>query len=507
MKSGWKFLPFLAVLSLVWGHAAQAENLSKVDCWFAVPADFAVACYRLKVPESRQGQSAIELSLPVAVITSPHDRKYQDPIVYLAGGPGDGAWLDSDRISWWWGFIDDNAWVRERDVVLVDQRGTGLTQPRMDCPELQAAALQQLTLGADYAAAAKLSREATAACLKRVIAEGHDPTAYTTAESARDLHDLFAALKRPKWNVYGLSYGTRLALTYMRDFPDDIRSAILDSVVPLQAHFFEDGAWVTDRAFRTVFTGCAQDRKCHRDYPALQADLESLVAELNANPLAVTRDNPLGTSLDSSGEVTIKMTGDLLLGHLFINLYNRADIENVPRIIATFKARDMEAIDAEVDYLIDDTVGRADFGDGLWASANCLEEVPFNDLQRARAAYAAYPMLKGMADAPDVSNACDLWAKRSPDPRDGAAVESDLPSLVLAGIYDPVTPPQYARLAAASLRRSFYFEFPGAGHDVLSNEPCADLLAAAFLVNPDVMPTNPCLGQLTTPDFVGPGRE
>ena len=493
----------LALALIVWtlGTPAWADSLTEAKCWFTVPADFKVTCYRMKVPESREGKSAIELSLPVVVISSPHDRKYEEPIVSLAGGPGDGAWLDADRITWWWDFIDDNAWVRDRDVVLVDQRGTGLTEPRMDCPELQQAEVTELGLGLDYAAAGKLSREATATCLKHVTEEGHDPTAYNTAASAADLHDLFVALKRPKWNVYGLSYGTRFALTYMRDFPDDIRSVILDSVVPLQAHFFEDGAWVTDRAFRTLFIGCASDRKCKRDYPDLQADLEALVSELNAKPLEITRNNPLG-----DGKITVEMTGDLLIGHLFGKLYNRSDIESVPRIIDAFKARDMKTIDEEVDYLVDDTAGRDDFGDGLWISATCLEEAPFNDLKSARASYAAYPMLRGLGAAPDVSDSCDLWAKKPADPRDAQAVESDLPSLILSGAYDPVTPPQYARLAASTLHRSFYFEFPGVGHDVLGNEPCADNLAEKFLDDPDIMPTHPCLGQLTTPNFEGPVR-
>ena len=499
MTFGWKALISLAIF-LVPG-AAGADALTETACWFTVPADFKATCYRLRVPESRAGKSAIELSLPVVVIASPKERSHDDPVVYLAGGPGDGAWLDADRISWWWDFIDDNAWLRARDLVLVDQRGTGLTEPRMDCPELQAAAVKQLALGVDYQAAATLNRDATAACLKRVIAEGHDPTAYNTTDSAADLHDLFQALKRPKWNVYGLSYGTRFALTYMRGFPEDIRSVILDSVVPLQAHFFEDGAWVTDRAFRTLFLGCAADRRCRRDYPDLEGDLKALVTELNAKPIEVTRNDPLG-----SGKITVKVTGDLLLSHLFSSLYNRSDIENAPRIIAAFKARDMKAIDEEVDYLVDDTAGRDDFGDGLWTSAGCLEEAPFNDLKLAREAYKAFPMLRGLAAAPDVTDTCDLWAKRPAEPADAEAVVSDIPSLILSGAYDPVTPPQYARLAASTLRRSFYFEFPGAGHDVLGNEPCADSLAEEFLDNPDIMPTHPCLGQLTTPNFVGPGR-
>jgi pimeloyl-ACP methyl ester carboxylesterase len=492
-------IPAILLLAGAFWNPAAADGLAPTVCWFTAPKQFAVSCYRLKVPESRAGNGGIELSLPVVIISSPRDRRHDDPVVYLAGGPGDGAWLDPERIGWWWDFIDANAWLRTRDLVLVDQRGTGLTIPRMDCPELQAAYIAELALGRDYATGAKLERAAVSNCHKRVLAEGHDPTSYTTSESATDLHDLFNALGRPKWNVYGLSYGTRLALTYMRDFPDDIRSVILDSVVPLQAHFFEDSAWVADRAFGTLFAGCAEDDDCRRNYPRLQADLETLVAELNAQPLSVIREHPL-----ESGSLAIQVTGDLLLNHLFANLYRLDDIEYVPNLIEAFKARYMKKIETEMDYLIENWLGREDYGEGLMISANCLEEAPFNDSELGRAAYRAYPMLQGWASVPILIDACDQWAKKPADPLDGAAVSSDLPSLVLAGAYDPVTPPQYARMAAASLRRGFLFEFPGIGHDALAYEPCAALLAERFLDDPGIMPRHDCLGDLATPDFKSP---
>src|SRR5512134_3853540 len=152
---------WIGALGLAWlAGAMGAESaladpgkLSRADCWFKAPEEITTRCYRLSVPESRAGRNEVTLELPVVVISVAETRKREDPVVYLAGGPGDGAWLDSDRIDFWWEFVADNAWVNERDLVLMDQRGTGLTQPRMDCPEQEVAQIRSLSFGLNRAAA------------------------------------------------------------------------------------------------------------------------------------------------------------------------------------------------------------------------------------------------------------------------------------------------------------------------------------------------------------------
>lgn len=159
-----------------------APELAKVACWFKIPKDFQVDCYRLPVPETRAFDKAVgpgqTLSLPVVIIRAGSDGAGKssgapalDPVVYLAGGPGDGSWLDNDRIDWWWDYIGGTDWARKRDLILFDQRGSGLVEPRIDCPEIEDIALQLLTM-TDDAAAAKLQREAAAACARRLVEIG-----------------------------------------------------------------------------------------------------------------------------------------------------------------------------------------------------------------------------------------------------------------------------------------------------------------------------------------------
>ena len=152
-----------------------------------------------------------------------------------------------------------------------------MTEPRADCPELAALNISSLSFGNDHQDADRQAHDAAQACLARLQREGHDAAAYTTTASAEDLHDIFTALGLRRWNIYGLSYGTRLALTYMRLHPADIRSAILDSVYPPQVRFLEDDAARTERAFNLLFAACQADADCRGWYPGLPGRLQALV--------------------------------------------------------------------------------------------------------------------------------------------------------------------------------------------------------------------------------------
>jgi len=498
---------------------ALEPALRPVSCWFKTPADRSVTCYRLRVPESRAvagpagaapagrapaaarvapAGNSLQLDLPIVVISSPHDRQHNDPVIYISGGPGDGDWLDADRIPYWWDFLADNPWLRHRDLILFDQRGVGMTEPRADCPEIAALNISSLAYGNDHQKEADFARAAAQACLTRLQGEGHDAGAYTTEASAEDLHDIFQALKLPRWNIYGLSYGTRLALTYLRLHPTDIRSVILDSVYPPQVRFLEDDAARTDHAFQLIFDACVQDAACRRWYPDLSKRFLSLVDRLNATPLMFSRINP-----DDKTTLRFPFTGETLLTHLFFNLYNRSDIERIPQIIDIFDRHLPRALDLEIDRLIDELDDRPDWGDAMSTTIDCLEDVPFNDPAKVQANYRASPLLHSFADA-DSAPLCPVWVQRPPVAAMNIPVESDLPSLVLAGSNDPVTPPDYAQRAAGHLSRSFYLEFPGIGHDVLGNSPCAARLAEQFLNAPGTQPADDCLAKANPLDFVPP---
>jgi len=441
---------------------------------------------------------AMMLDLPIVVISTPHDRQHDDPVIYISGGPGDGDWVDAGRIGYWWDFLADNPWLRHRNLILFDQRGVGMTEPRADCPELEALNLTSLSFGNDHAGAAKQARAAAQACLSRLQREGHDAGAYTTEASAEDLHDIFTALGLARWNIYGLSYGTRLALTYMRLHPADIRSAILDSVYPPQVKFLEDDAWRTERSFKLLFAACQADADCGHWYPDLPARLLALVEQLNAHPLMLHHANP-----DGGDDLSFPFTGETLLTHLFFNLYNRDDIERIPQIIDIFDRNLAGPIAKEIDLLIAELDDRPDWGDAMSTTIDCLEDVPFNNPGKVKANYAASSLLRSFADA-DPAPLCPVWVQNPPVAAMNAPVESDLPSLIFTGANDPVTPPSYAQLTASHLPKAFYIEFPAMGHDVLGNSTCAGRLADTFLNQPETAPVDACTTEPDPLDFAPP---
>ncbi|WP_166644958.1 alpha/beta hydrolase [Dongia mobilis] len=499
------------------GASGGGPHLVATDCWFEPPEGFVVTCHRLPVPETRPLSLRIagapaprDLLLPVVRVhasTVAEGEPKPDPIVYLAGGPGDGAWIDPERIGWWWMQIAANPWMSRRDLILFDQRGSGLVQPRMDCPDATESALAQLSI-ADSGEAQRAQLDEVRRCSDFVLASGHNAAAYTSVDSAADLHDLFVALDVPRWNVYGLSYGTRLALEYMRAYPDDIRSVILDSVLPPQAQFYEDDAAHTDRAIRYLVEQCAASADCSRSYPELGPRLEKLVERLNGDPILVARPHPGG-----KGDVMVRMDGERFIFHLHSMLYSRDDIEYLPRLIDAYERRHWVEVNEDLDFYVRSAGDRADFGDAMFASVNCFEEVPFNDLVAADAAYARYRLLRGLERErawQSYGESCGIWRRafgvEEVRPSDSAAVVSDLPSLILTGTYDPVTPPGYGRLAAATLSNSHLFEFAHYGHDVLGHDSCANEIAEAFLEAPTAVPDSACLADGQAPRFTGPAR-
>ena len=212
---------------------------------------------------------------------------------------------------------------------MFDQRGTGLSEPALDCPELVETALGTLDEDLSIEEQSTLTNESILACRDRLVGEGVDLAGYTSAENAADLNDLRQALGYDEWNLYGISYGTRLALTTMRDFPDGIRSVVLDSSYPPQVNLYTALAANARRGFNVLFEGCAADPRCSAAYPELEATFFELVERLADAPVTNSITNPLtGESFDSL------INGTKLLNLLFQSLYATEIIPLLPKTIS-----------------------------------------------------------------------------------------------------------------------------------------------------------------------------
>ena len=474
---------------------AAIAVFSPASCRFRAPSGQSVDCGYLRVPEDRGQPDGPNIRLHVAIFRTQSESPAPDPIVLLSGGPGENALelveLTFDRII--------APFLVNRDFIMFDQRGAGLSEPALDCPEVIDLTYSVLNQDLSVEESLALRTAAVSACRDRLVGEGVNLAAYTSAENAADVRDLRLALDYEDWNLLGISYGTRLALTTMREYPEGIRSVILDSTVPLQVDFYASIPGNTDRAFSVLFDGCAADASCNEAYPGLESAYFALVDRLNDSPVMLDIPNLItGDRFDSL------LDGDGLISFLFQSLYSTEILPLLPKIIYDAREGRFDTVAliqgsllAQIDF----------FSIGMLYSVRCGEEVRFSTPERFASAAEDHPRLRGFLDRLPIFTICQSWGAREADPIENEAVESNIQTLVLAGEYDPVTPPEWGRIAAETLSNSFYFEFPGIGHGASVSGDCPLNIALAFLDDPMLEPDPSCIGSLGGPAFVVPEAE
>src|SRR5579863_3549737 len=237
-------------------------------------------CGRLNVSENRHRAGAPTISLSVAIVAASSAKKNGDPIVWLAGGPGDDAITEIPMAL-------AGKLNADRDVIFMSQRGTYTSRPRLTCASVDRWAANTLDLPYDSAAAGNAYSIATRECRQELAARTSDLAAYNTLESADDLEDLRIALHIAKWNVYGISYGTDLALTYMRQHPSGIRSVAIDGVLPPDLAGGVATWTSASEGINAVFKACRAQSACRNHYGDIGAIFRRLVIQYEAAPKTV----------------------------------------------------------------------------------------------------------------------------------------------------------------------------------------------------------------------------
>jgi pimeloyl-ACP methyl ester carboxylesterase len=277
-------------------------------------------------------------------------------------------------------------------------------------------------------------------------------------------------------------------LDVLRDYPEAVRSAILDSVYPPQVSLYVALPHAAQRAFETVFDDCTADPGCAARYPDLRDTFYRLVNELNADPLYVG---------------TIWVDGNMFLDAIYFALYHEYAIPQIPKWIEQASHGDHRGLVWFYEVgMVNDNADRA-VAHGVHYSLLCREEAPFNDpadaLARADELHPAIQEWMGWPPA-DLS-ICDAWDVGIADPIENQPVTSNVPTLVFAGRFDPITPPAWGRLAAETLSQSHFYEFPNIGHGVMRANRCALEMGLSFLADPTEAPDSTCLTEEMPPDF------
>ncbi|MBK8782622.1 MAG: alpha/beta fold hydrolase [Anaerolineales bacterium] len=477
---------------------AYTPLYEEAPCLFDTPDNVKVTCGYAIVPENRTANSTDTIKLAVAVFHSTSIHPEPDPVMFLQGGPGgEAVRLSANAYE-----VLVQPFISERDYITFDQRGTGLSEPALKCDELDKVYRQDMYGMIDPESHEYVYKNALLSCNGLLLANGVDLSAYSTVESAADLRDIVKLLGYEKVNLYGASYGTRLALVTMRNHPEIVRSSILDSVVPIESNALNEYPNAVDSALSKLFTSCAANPECNRAYPDLENVFWELVKELDANPVT------LSTSAYPMGTVTETVDGYYLLS-VIMGLEKSSDLINTaPQTIYRVKAKDYSTLTAaqySLPYAFDGITP------GLYVSMMCREHVLATTQEELQATTEKINVNDVMwrpfyGDFVKMFDACKAWGVTGPDLGEKEAVVSDIPSLIIEGAYDPATPPFYGKQIGEDLSNSFYFEFPNMGHVPTGSDSsgCAMQIALDFIKNPAVEPDRTCLNKIKEVEFLVP---
>jgi pimeloyl-ACP methyl ester carboxylesterase len=478
--------------------SSALPSFTPVACLSLAPGLSADRCGYVRVPEDRARPTGRMVHLAVAIFKSRDRAPAADPLILLWGGPG-ASFISTLGVNYGPYFLQ--AFGGHRDLVLVDQRGTGLSRPNLACPELSAAAVSSLDQQLSRKEAEAQTLRAVQRCHDRLVRAGVDLGAYTTLSDAADIAALGPALGYKDVDLYGVSYGTRLALTVMRLYPTRLRSVILDSVAPPQISLYTLALTSQGHILSALLAACAADARCRREYPHFDTTFSAIVARLNAHPAQMEVTVPT-----SGQDYKMLLTGDLLWVLAFNMLYDSTQNGSAFRMIAAAGRGDVYPASLTAGQRLAEYVDPSAYAWGLSLSDECSEDAPYTTSVQLAAAGRALPAVlraAALADRLTALQECRIWRVRPVPAWQKGAVRSGIPTLILTGQYDPITPAPLGRLAAQTLPHSFFFTFPGRGHGQIGGDAsCPASISAAFLRSPDQRPDASCIAGMPPLTFL-----
>ena len=432
-------------------------------------------CGWMETAENPDDPEGRQIQIRVARIPARGRVAEPDPLVFFAGGPGQSATESWPIIARALSKVNET-----RDVLLVDQRGTGQSNA-LKCPQIEL----DKALALDWDELARTTRE----CLDSL--DG-DPRFYTTTIAMHDIDAARAALGYEQVNLFGGSYGTRAAQVYLRLFPDRVRTIVLDGVVPQTLALGTEHAKKLDQAIYRVLNACDDDPLCGEAFPDTAGKLTALALELEENPVEITVEHP------TTGEpFPLTFNREVLSTSLRFLTYSSDTQAMLPLLIHE------AAVDQRFDrlasqMLIAATGLQQSISQGMELSVMCAEDYPLFPAQPSPNEY-----LMGNLMEKAVLIQCGIWPQGPVPENFHEPVSADVPILLLSGELDPVTPPEYADQVAAHFPHSRHLIAPGQGH-IATTRGCMGKIVSEFIIegNADELETD-CISDLQpTPFFI-----
>lgn len=403
----------------------------------------------LTVPEEWGETNGKKIKLAVAILKNTSKSKKINPVVMIDGGPGAG----SIEGIWWW----LNHPLREKsDIILVDARGTGFSEPRL-CPDLGNEFLKILAKNQGSIQDKEEKVLAAMACKQQLIAKGIDVNAYNSESIAKDLHALKGYLKYPNWNVYGVSYGTYVAQIYANDFPNDVKTLILDSPISDISKYYTYNTSNYISSLNKLFKACENNSNCNSEYPNLENIYYEVIEELTKTPITVKVDK----SIIEEGIFTYNAEDFKVAIHQA--LYDKRLIEVLPLLIYQFHNRNEDALSA----LVAAFSGALGLDYGTYYCVTCNETIPSNSIQEYNNDSNRFPKLKGGLSFYNSDFAvCEKWnnQKKNDSIKEYSESKINVPTLIFTGEFDPITPSKNGDSLNSKIKNSYLVKASSFGH-------------------------------------------
>ena len=435
-------------------------------------------CGKFRVFENRKTRTGRTIDLNIVVLPAFDQQTKAEPIFHLEGGPG----VAATGAAFFYA-TDGRVYRQRHDVVLVDQRGTGqsngLSIPQENTPQT---ALREM-YPVDYVKKMRAALEQRA-----------DLTKYTTSIAMDDLDDVRAWLGYERINLFGLSYGTRAVLVYLRQHPEHVRTITLVGVAPTYLRMPMYHAQAADRAMNLLLDECDHDAKCHESFPQIREDWKRVIAYLPRAPTQTVDKSPK----ERGDPVTVEIRRDVFAEKIRNFLYARDQSNQVPLIVHRAAAGDFQPfLHLATGPSVADIIA-----DGMYLCVTCAEDVPFIDQTEAEKMDADNPFDNYRVF--EQTRACSMWPRGEIPANYREPVRSDMPALIFSGNLDPVTPPQRGEEVARYLPNSRHVIIPEAAHGPfgVSHIDCMDRLIVEFLDHGDARELDvSCVDQMKPPPF------
>lgn len=440
----------------------QDYRFVKTACWFDADWTVTITCGNLHTPE--------QFSLPVVILHNDAEQRRPDPIVYLQGGPGASARLHNEGIKSWLN------WMRysntQRDLILIDTRGTGRSKPALVCNEYNQ--FNQQLLRQNISLSDELSKgyEVATQCFASSVSTNPelDYRNFSTQKSAQDIRALMAQLNYPEWNILGVSYGTRLALEIAlqeQQTPQmvKLKSMILDSVYPAGFGGVQTWPQVLDEGMQQFFKGCSAQQECVKKLDlsgtSLQQSFMQTLHSLKVEPMAVTIRR-----WDGEAPVNFVVNDHRFLSATFSAVYNPDDWLTIIDAMNAVRERRTDLLKPLIEPFINNSM-TSDFNSLTFTAVDCADNPVLSEKDYV-AALNEYPLLQDYTRDQWRYQLCHYLPSASPL----VQAAPQLPTLMLAGALDPITPVSWAKTVNQQWPQSQLRVRTKLAHSVLSSDAC-----------------------------------